>query len=100
MNTIFLSIIAMLVITGLMSTCYCWGYEEGRQKGAMESDIENCQVVVEKIVRNLEEHGDEFIESVCDRHDEEYQNKRHVITHADLAAFEQEQNNKQKEQVK
>jgi hypothetical protein len=63
----------------------------------MESDIENCQVVVEKIVKNLEEHGDEFIESVCDRHDEEYQNKMHVITHADVVQMEQEARNKQEQ---
>lgn len=97
MNTIFLSIIAMLVITGLMSTCYCWGYEEGRQKGAMESDIENCQVVVEKIVKNLEEHGDEFIESVTEKHEQEYENRMNVITYADLAQLEQEARNKQEQ---
>jgi hypothetical protein len=95
MNTIFLSIVAILVITGIMTTCYAWGYAEGREKGIAESDIDNCRVVVQKIIKNLEEHGDEFIDTVCYKGEDS--NGKHVITHADLAKMEQEARNKQEQ---
>lgn len=91
MNTAFLSVVAILAITGIMWTCYAWGYAEGAKNGRAEADIENCRIIIEKVARNLEEHGDEFLEKYCAEHDRIYE-----MTCADLEAYEQE--TKQKEQ--
>lgn len=65
MNTVLISVIATLMITGIMSTCYSWGKADGKKEVAMIPwreaktakatvvDIRECDKIMDQLTEDI-----------------------------------------------